>query len=186
MTLSDNRFLRLIEVKKFIDERGFFSEIYSRERYAKLGVNNEFVQDNHSISVKAGTLRGLHFQAPPSAQAKLVRCGRGSIFDVAVDIRQGSPTFGEWAGFVLTESEGNQLYIPVGYAHGFLTLEPDSEIVYKCSDYYAPATERAILWNDPHIGVEWPLNTNPILSDKDAAAPLFANLESPFVYGVNC
>ena len=167
------------------DHRGFFAETYSRRKYSELGIDVEFVQDNHSLSREVGTLRGLHFQAPPHAQAKLVRCGRGAIFDVAVDIRRGSPTYGEWKGYELTAENSNQLYVPVGFAHGFVTLEPDSEIVYKCSDYYAPETEGAILWNDPDIGINWPTKADPILSDKDAVAPLFSDLESPFIFGVN-
>ena len=124
--------------RRFSDDRGFFAETYNRKKYMELGIDIEFVQDNHSLSREVGTLRGLHFQAPPRAQAKLVRCGRGAIFDVAVDIRRGSPSFGKWEGYKLTAENGHQLYVPIGYAHGFLTLEPDSEIVYKCSDYYAP------------------------------------------------
>ena len=177
--------LQLIKLKRHGDHRGFFSETYSRNKYSKLGIGVEFVQDNHSLSREVGTLRGLHFQAPPHAQAKVVRCGRGAIFDVAVDIRRGSPTYGEWEGYELTAENGDQLYVPVGFAHGFLTLEPDSEIVYKCSDYYAPETEGAILWNDPDIGIDWPTKADPILSDKDAVAPLLADLESPFILGEN-
>ena len=127
----------------------------------------------------------MHFQSPPHAQAKLVRCGRGAIFDVAVDIRRGSPTYGQWKGYELTAENGNQLYVPVGFAHGFVTLMPDSEIVYKCSDYYAPETEDAVLWNDPDIGIDWPTDTAPILSNKDAVAPLLSDLESPFIFGEN-
>lgn len=177
----------LIHIKptKYVDHRGFFSEIYSRHKYAQLGIDAEFVQDNHSLSRKVGTLRGLHFQAPPHAQAKLVRCGRGAIFDVAVDIRRGSLTYGQWRGYELTAENGNQIYIPVGFAHGFMTLEPHSEIVYKCSDYYAPETEGALLWNDPNIGIDWPTSADPILSEKDAVAPLLADLETPFVFGEN-
>ena len=167
------------------DHRGFFAETYSRRKYSELGIDVEFVQDNHSLSREVGTLRGLHFQSPPHAQAKLVRCGRGAIFDVAVDIRLGSPTYGQWKGYELTAENGNQLYIPVGFAHGLVTLEPDSEIVYKCSDYYAPETEGAVLWNDPDIGIDWPTEADPILSDKDAVAPLLSELESPFIFGEN-
>jgi dTDP-4-dehydrorhamnose 3,5-epimerase len=177
--------LQLIKLKRHGDHRGFFSETYSRNKYSKLGIDVEFVQDNHSLSREVGTLRGLHFQAPLHAQAKLVRCGRGAIFDVAVDIRRGSPTYGQWKGFELTAQNGEQLYIPVGFAHGFVTLEPDSEIVYKCSDYYAPETEGSVLWNDPDIGIDWPTVAEPILSDKDAVAPLLSDLESPFIVGEN-
>ena len=167
------------------DHRGFFAETYSRRKYFELGIDVEFVQDNHSLSRGVGTLRGLHFQAPPHAQAKLVRCGRGAIFDVAVDIRLGSPTYGKWKGYKLSAENGDQLYVPLGFAHGFVTLMPDSEIVYKCSDYYAPETEGAILWNDPDIGIDWPTDANPILSEKDAVAPLLSELESPFIFGEN-
>ncbi len=174
-----------IRPKRYSDHRGFFAETYSCRKYSELGIDIEFVQDNHSLSRDIGTLRGLHFQAPPHEQAKLVRCGRGAIFDVAVDIRRGSPTYGQWEGYQLTADNGHQLYVPIGFAHGFVTMEPNSEIVYKCSDYYAPETEGAVLWNDPKIGIEWPTNTDPILSDKDAAAPLLADLESPFIFGEN-
>ena len=174
-----------INPKRHGDHRGFFAETYSRRKYSELGIEDEFVQDNHSLSREVGTLRGLHFQAPPHAQAKLVRCGRGAIFDVAVDIRRGSPTYGEWKGYELTAENGNQLYVPIGFAHGFGTLMADSEIVYKCSDYYAPETEGTVLWNDPDIGIDWPTDTDRILSDKDATAPLLSDLESPFIFGEN-
>lgn len=174
--------LILIKPKRFGDHRGFFAETYSHRTYTSLGVDVAFVQDNHSLSAVVGTVRGLHFQAPPHAQAKLVRCGRGAIFDVAVDIRRGSPTYGSWAGFALSAENGAQLYIPAGFAHGFATLEPNSEIVYKCSDYYAPETEGALRWDDPAIGIEWPIVGDAILSEKDANAPLLANLRSPFEF----
>ena len=175
----------LIIPQRFGDQRGFFAETYSRQKYAGMGVDVEFVQDNHSLSRDVGTLRGLHFQAPPHAQGKLVRCGRGAFFDVAVDIRRGSPTYGQWVGYVLSAENGHQLYVPVGFAHGFVTLEPDSEIVYKCSDYYAPETEGLLRWDDPDIGIEWPLKGNPTLSEKDATAPLLKGFESPFIFGEN-
>lgn len=177
--------LSVITPERHRDNRGFFVETYNRNKYSEYGIDFEFVQDNHSLSKEVGTLRGLHFQAPPHAQAKLIRCGRGAIFDVAVDIRLGSPTYGKWEGFELTAENGNQLYIPVGFAHGFVTMEPDSEIVYKCSSYYAFGSEGAILWNDPIIGINWPINADPTLSDKDAVAPLLSDLESPFVFGEN-
>ena len=175
----------LITPSRFGDHRGFFAETYSRHKYAKMGVNVEFVQDNYSLSRDVGTLRGMHFQAPPHAQGKLVRCGRGAFFDVAVDIRRGSPTYGQWVGYVLSAENGHQLYVPVGFAHGFVTLEPDSEIVYKCSDYYAPETEGTLRWDDPDIGIDWPLKGTPILSEKDAIAPLLKGFESPFIFGEN-
>ena len=175
--------LKLIKNKRFIDKRGFFGETYSRRRYVEHGIEVEFVQDNHSLSHAVGTLRGLHYQAPPAAQGKLVRCGRGAIFDVAVDIRRGSPTYGQWDGYELSAENGHQLYVPIGYAHGFVTLKPDSEIVYKCTDYYAPETEGVVRWDS--CGIEWRLSSDPILSDKDAIAPALADFDSPFVYGQN-
>jgi len=165
------------------DHRGFFAEVYSLRRYAEIGIDVKFVQDNLSLSKLAGTLRGLHFQAPPAEQGKLVRCGRGAIFDVVVDIRLGSPAYGQWRGFELTAENGHQLFVPVGFAHGFVTLQPDSEIVYKCTDYYAPETEGAVRWDS--CGIEWPLSGDPILSDKDAIAPALADFDSPFIYGEN-
>ena len=175
--------LSLITPLRHGDHRGFFGETYNRRRYADMGIDVEFVQDNHSLSHAVGTLRGLHFQAPPAAQGKLVRCGRGAIFDVAVDIRRGSPTYGQWEGYELTAENGHQLYVPVGFAHGFVTLEPDSEIVYKCTDYYAPETEGAVRWDS--CSIDWPLSVDPILSDKDAIAPALADFDSPFIYGEN-
>lgn len=175
--------IKKIVKKRFSDGRGFFSELYSRRDYAELGIVAEFVQDNHSLSHAAKTLRGLHFQAPPSAQGKLVRCGSGSIFDVAVDIRRGSPTYGQWEGYVLSAQNCVQLYVPVGFAHGFVTLEADSEIVYKCTDYYDPETEGSVRWDS--CGIDWPFRGNPTLSVKDANAPAFSEFNSPFIYGEN-
>ena len=175
----------LIKPTRHKDERGFFSEIYSRRRYKEFGIDMDFVQDNHSFSSEPGTLRGLHFQAPPNAQGKLVRCGKGAIFDVAVDIRKGSPTFGYWDGYELTEENGHQLYVPAGFAHGFLTLKPKSEIVYKCTDYYSPQAEGSIRWDDPSIGIEWPLSENIILNERDTIAPLLKDFETPFNLGKN-
>ena len=180
-----NDLISLIKPPRYDDNRGFFSEIYNRKKYLEMGIDIEFVQDNHSLSRDVGTLRGLHFQAPPYAQGKLVRCGRGVIFDVAVDIRLGSQTYGQWVGYVLSADNGHQLYVPIGFAHGFVTLEPNSEIVYKCSDYYAPETEGVIKWDDPDIGIDWLLTGNPILSEKDAFAPFFKDFESPFIHGEN-
>lgn len=170
----------MLKPNRIGDRRGFFAEIYSHRSYFELGIGSIFVQDNHSLSVATGTVRGLHFQGPPHAQAKLVRCGRGAIFDVAVDIRAGSPTYGQWVGCELSAENGAQLFIPVGFAHGFVTLEPESEIVYKCSDYYAPETEGALRWDDPDIGIDWPLTGDEILSEKDAVAPMLADFKSPF------
>lgn len=177
--------LELLGSKRFEDHRGFFAEIYSRRQYSEIGIDVEFVQDNHSLTRDVGTIRGLHYQAPPHAKAKLVRCGRGAIFDGAVDIRKGSPTYGHWEGYELTAENGDQLYIPVGFANGFVTLDPDSEIIYKCSDYYAPETGGSLLWNDPDIGIDWPTGSDPILSDRDLDAPLLNDLESPFIFVEN-
>jgi dTDP-4-dehydrorhamnose 3,5-epimerase len=147
------------------------------------GMDYDFVQDNHSVSAQVGTLRGLHFQSPPHAQAKLVRCGRGVLFDVAVDIRVGSPTYGQWVGVELSAENGCQLMIPAGFLHGFVTRVPDTEIVYKCTDYYAPDCDGGARWDDPAIGIDWGLgDLTPILSDKDAKAPLLAELGSVFTY----
>ncbi len=174
----------LITPPRFGDHRGFFSESYNRAALVRHGITPDFVQDNHSFSTETGTVRGLHFQAPPRAQDKLVRCARGRLFDVAVDIRRGSPTYGRWVGYELSFENGRQLLVPAGFAHGFMTLEAETEIAYKCSDGYAPDTEGALLWSDPAIGIDWPLEIcAPVLSDKDAAAPGLAGFESPFTYG---
>ena len=174
--------VKLVTPRRFGDHRGFFAETYSRRVLAQAGITMEFVQDNHSLSATPGTVRGLHFQAPPAAQDKLVRCGRGALFDVAVDIRAGSPTYGQWTGAELSADNGCQLFVPAGFAHGFMTLGPDTEIVYKCSDYYAPETEGAVAWNDPAIGINWPAlpGQSPVISPKDAEAAPLAALDSPF------
>ena len=171
----------LICPQRFGDARGFFSESWNRKAMEAEGITIDFVQDNHSLSREVGTVRGLHFQSPPHAQAKLVRCGRGRIFDVAVDVRKGSPTYGQWVGEALTFENGKQLLVPAGFLHGFMTLEPDSEIIYKCSDYYAPDCDGAVKWDT--CGIEWPaVDATPILSDKDAAAQSLADFDSPFTY----
>lgn len=170
--------------RRFGDTRGFFCEVWNARTLAEHGIAIAFVQDNHSLSAETGTVRGLHFQAPPHAQTKLVRCGRGRLFDVAVDLRRGSPTYGHWTGAELSFENGCQLLIPEGFAHGFLTLEPDTEIIYKCSDHYAPETEGAVIWDDPDIAIAWPETGHaPILSGKDAAAPRLAEIETPFACG---
>lgn len=165
------------------DDRGFFSESWNRARLEEAGITLDFVQDNHSFSAQKGTVRGLHFQSDPHAQDKLVRCGRGSLFDVAVDIRRGSPTYGKWVGEELSFENGRQLLVPRGFLHGFVTLEPDTEIVYKCTDYYSPECDGAVRWSDPDIGIDWPLDgAQPVLSAKDEAAPLLADFDTPFTY----
>jgi dTDP-4-dehydrorhamnose 3,5-epimerase len=173
----------LITPRRFGDSRGFFSESYNRSRMAEHGVTIDFVQDNHSLSAQPGTVRGLHFQAPPHAQDKLVRCGRGVLFDVAVDIRKGSPTYGKWVGYELSFENGRQLLVPKGFLHGFVTRAPDTEIVYKCSDYYAPECDGAVRFDCPQIGIDWGIDADSaVLSEKDAEAPFFRDFDSPFVW----
>ncbi|MEP4978752.1 dTDP-4-dehydrorhamnose 3,5-epimerase [Ascidiaceihabitans sp.] len=164
---------------RFGDVRGFFSESWNRATMRDAGLDLEFVQDNHSLSARKGTLRGLHFQTPPMAQDKLVRCGRGALYDVAVDIRSGSATFGQWFGVELSAENGRQLLVPAGFAHGFVTLQDDTEICYKCTAPYAPDCDAGIAWDDPDIGVNWGIS-EPVLSEKDATAPTLKELGSPF------
>lgn len=174
--------IQLIRTKRHGDNRGWFAEIHSVPAFAARGIDCTFVQDNHSYSASAFTLRGLHFQTPPRAQAKLVRCIRGRIFDVAVDVRKGSPTYGQWVGAELSAENGDQLFIPFGFAHGFMTLEPDCEVSYKCSDTYAPDHDGGIRWDS--VGIDWPLpvGQRPELSGKDKIQPALADFDSPFVY----
>lgn len=173
----------ILTPRRFGDARGFFAESWSRRVMAGLGLDHDFVQDNHSVSAHVDTVRGLHFQAPPHAQTKLVRCGRGALYDVAVDIRRGSPTYGRWIGVELSFDNGRQLLIPAGFLHGFATRAPDTEIVYKCTDYYAPQSDGAVRFDCPDIGIDWGLTGEAILSDKDAAAPVLADFNSPFTCG---
>ncbi|NNU81996.1 dTDP-4-dehydrorhamnose 3,5-epimerase [Halovulum dunhuangense] len=173
--------LLVIEPRRFVDDRGYFEETWSAGDFAKAGIGVTFVQDNHSMSLAPGTLRGLHFQAPPRAQAKLVRCVRGAVFDVAVDIRRGSPTYGHWHGIELAPGNGRKFFIPEGFLHGFITLEPNSEVEYKCSDSYAPDLEGAVRWDS--VGIDWPWKDAPRLSPKDAAAVPFSGFHSPFGKG---
>ncbi|MEY8802440.1 dTDP-4-dehydrorhamnose 3,5-epimerase [Leisingera sp. XS_AS12] len=172
--------LKVVTPARFGDERGFFSESWSRRRMQEAGIDLDFVQDNHSLSVAPGILRGLHFQAPPHAQDKLVRCGRGALFDVAVDIRKGSPSYGNWFGLELTPENGKQLLVPKGFLHGFITRAPDTEIIYKCTDYYAPECDGAVAWDS--CGIDWGFAGTPVLSEKDAAAPRLADFDSPFTW----
>jgi len=171
-----------ISPRLYEDRRGFFSETYNARSMAEHGIEYTYVQDNHSLSHEAGVLRGLHYQLFPHAQAKLVRVSKGSVFDVAVDIRRGSPTFRKWVGVQLSAKKWNQILIPVGFAHGFLTLEPETEVIYKVTDYYAPEHDRTLRFDDPEIGIDWPLgNVEPILSDRDRNAPPLGEAEI-FVY----
>lgn len=165
---------------RFGDDRGWFSETWNGPKLASAGVVIDFVQDNHSMSARAGTLRGLHYQSPPHAQDKLVRCPRGVIFDVAVDARVGSPSYGQWVGVGLSAANGRQLLVPKGFLHGFVTREANTEVQYKCSDVYAPDCDGGVRWDDPTIGIDWGLTGDPVLSAKDAVQPMFAGWTSPF------
>ncbi|MEM7319956.1 MAG: dTDP-4-dehydrorhamnose 3,5-epimerase [Pseudomonadota bacterium] len=170
----------ILTPRRFGDARGFFSESWNRNTLADHGITLDFVQDNHSVSAATGTIRGLHFQSPPHAQDKLVRCGQGALFDVVVDIRKGSPTFGQWTGVDLTAENGRQLLVPAGFLHGFVTRAPNTEICYKCTDYYAPDCDGAVLWDS--CGIDWGLTGDPVLSGKDESAPTLARFDSPFVW----
>lgn len=174
--------VQLIRPKRHGDARGWFTETYNRATFAALGIACTFVQDNHSLSVPAYTLRGLHFQTPPRGQDKLVRCIRGRIFDVAVDVRRGSPTYGQWVGAELSAENGHQLFIPIGFAHGFVTLEADCEVTYKCSDTYAPEADGGIAWDSAEIDWPLPAGVQPELSAKDGRQPRLAAFDSPFPY----
>lgn len=168
---------------RFGDVRGWFSETWNATQFAAAGFDLSFVQDNHSFSALKGTLRGLHYQRPPRAQDKLVRCTRGAIFDVAVDIRKGSPSYGAWVGVELTAESGQQLLVPKGFLHGFLTLADNTEVQYKCTDVYAPDCDGGIRWDDPTIGIDWGLNgAAPVLSAKDQMSPFLVGFDSPFVW----
>jgi dTDP-4-dehydrorhamnose 3,5-epimerase len=174
----------LIAGDRSADARGHFMETYNRRDYAPLGIECEFVQDNRSLSVRRGTVRGLHFQCPPKPQAKLVSVLNGAIFDVAVDIRRGSPTFGGWCGATLTAESAEQIFVPRGFAHAYCTLEPNTAVIYKVDGYYAPTCDAGIVWNDPDISIHWPIAPEEVvLSAKDANLPRLADIESPFVYG---
>jgi dTDP-4-dehydrorhamnose 3,5-epimerase len=163
------------------DHRGFFMESYNRSTLAQLGLNVEFVQDNHSLSVQAGVLRGLHYQLSGKAQTKLVRVLTGAVYDVVVDIRKGSPTFGQWVGVVLSAENKRQILVPKGFAHGICTLVPNTQLLYKVDEYYSPEHDRGILWNDPELKIDWPFSS-PILSAKDEKQPLLKDAEIDFVY----
>ena len=166
--------------KRFGDARGWFSETWNRARFAEAGLDYDWVQDNHSRSAEAGTLRGLHYQAPPKAQAKLVRCVAGRIWDVAVDVRPGSATYGRHVGVELGAGDGRQLLVPRGFLHGFVTLEPGTEVLYKVDDTYSREHDGAVAWDDPELAIPWPWAGTPVLSDKDRAAPRLAGWTNPF------
>lgn len=167
-----------ISPRKFGDDRGFFSETYNEKALAEAGIDLTFIQDNHSYSAAKGVVRGLHYQLPDKAQDKLVRVIRGAILDVAVDIRKSSPTFGKWVSLEVSAEKWNQILVPKGFAHGFMTLVPDTEVIYKVTDYYSPQHDRSIRFDDPAIGIDWPLAASEVqLSDKDQKAPLLADAE---------
>lgn len=171
----------LLEPDIFRDERGYFMESFSERKLKSLDIDFMGVQDNHCLSEKTGTLRGLHYQLNPAAQTKIVRVSSGVIFDVAVDIREGSPTFGQWMGTTLSAENKMQLFVPKGFAHGYITLAPNTEVQYKVDEFYSPEHERSIVWNDPDIGIDWPLQ-NPILAEKDLNAPCLKDAEINFSY----
>lgn len=171
--------VKIIVPKRFGDHRGFFSEVYNKRALAAAGIDLDFVQDNHSLSAEKGTVRGLHFQAPPMAQAKLVRVTRGAVLDVAVDVRRASPTYGKHVAVELSAQNWRQLLVPVGFAHGFCTLEPDTEVVYKVTSYYSAEHDAGIAWDDPELGIEWPVS-GAVLSAKDRGLPRLAAFSSPF------
>jgi dTDP-4-dehydrorhamnose 3,5-epimerase len=176
--------VKIIKPVRHADSRGFFSETFREDHLKEYGIDAHFVQDNHSLSVHAGVLRGLHFQLPPFAQAKLVRVTAGAVFDVAVDIRRGSPTFGRHVALVISAAEWNQVFIPQGFAHGYLTLEPNTEFIYKVDNYYSAEHDRGLAWDDPALGIPWPrLSAELLLSDKDRRHPRLADLPPAFSYG---
>jgi dTDP-4-dehydrorhamnose 3,5-epimerase len=175
--------LLIVEPHPFADDRGFFMESFQRDAFAALGLKGPFVQDNHSRS-KKGVVRGMHYQLNPAAMGKLVYCPHGKIFDAGLDIRQGSPTFGQWYGEILSGDNHKMLYFPPGFAHGFISLQDDSDVIYKCTNVWSPEHERAIVWNDPAVGIKWPLDQagRPLVNAKDANAPLFKDAETNFVF----
>lgn len=172
----------VVEPKAHGDHRGFFMESYNHETLVRLGIRHEFIQDNHSLSVEAGILRGLHYQLTPKTQTKLVRVLSGAVYDVVVDIRKGSPTYGQWVGVILSAENKRQILVPQGFAHGVCTLVPHTELLYKVDQYYSPEHDRGIAWNDPELGIDWPVS-NPILSEKDCQHPPLQQAEINFVYG---
>lgn len=173
--------VKIITPKRLGDRRGFFSEVYARKAFAAAGIDLDFVQDNHSRSREVGTIRGLHFQAPPFAQVKLVRVTRGRILDVAVDLRRSSPTFGRHVAVELSEENWRQLLVPIGFAHGFCTLEPDTEVLYKVTNDYAPAHDFGVAFDDPTLAIAWPVETEKaILSDRDRRHPRLADCPPAF------
>jgi dTDP-4-dehydrorhamnose 3,5-epimerase len=171
----------LVRVRKFADSRGHFLETFRKADFADMGIGCDFVQDNQAFSTQPGTIRGLHFQAPPHAQAKLVRVLRGAVYDAAVDLRRGSPTYGQWCGARLTAEGGEQIFVPRGFAHGYCTLEPDTVVSYKVDAYYAPQAEAGLIWSDSDIGIDWSVPADSVVvSDKDGKLPSLASFGTPF------
>jgi dTDP-4-dehydrorhamnose 3,5-epimerase len=178
--------VKLLRMRRYRDERGFFSETYSQRALADAGIDSDFVQDNHSFSAASGVIRGLHFQIPPFAQAKLVRVVRGAIFDVAVDLRHRSPTYGRHVAQIIHADDWMQIFIPIGFAHGFCTLEPETEVLYKVNAYYSPAHDRGLRWDDAELGIAWPVGPHEaVLSEKDRCHPVLAALPMHFRYQSN-
>lgn len=184
MEITDTKLTgcKIITPKKFTDNRGYFTESWNKVSMAAAGIKVDFVQDNHSFSADKRTVRGLHYQAPPHAQDKLVRAAIGSILDVVVDVRIGSPTYGQWVAELLSEENGRQLLVPKGFLHGFITCEDNVHIIYKCSDIYAPEADASVRFDDPDIGIDWQYDGEATLSDKDAKAPSFKDFKSPFIF----
>lgn len=181
VTATDIADVKIVETGRHSDERGYFTETYNKRAFATAGIGIDFVQDNHSLSLRPGTIRGLHFQVGPFAQDKLVRVVRGAILDVAVDLRRGSPQFGRHVAVTLRASEPRQILVPIGFAHGFCTLEPDTEVVYKVSNFYSAPHDRGIRWNDPALGIAWPVTEQEAaLSAKDRQLPPLRDIEAPF------
>jgi len=175
--------LLLLKPRRFADSRGYFVETYNERTLSGIGIAAGFVQDNESFSTVRGTIRGLHFQLPPASQAKLVRVLQGSVYDVAVDLRIGSPGYGRWASATLTADGGEQLFVPHGFAHGFCTLQPDTVVAYKVDDFYAPASDSGLIWNDAALAIDWPVGVEQaVLSEKDMRLGRFADFQSPFRY----
>jgi dTDP-4-dehydrorhamnose 3,5-epimerase len=183
VTLVDLQGVLVLKPRCFQDHRGYFVETYNARTAREIGLKAEFVQDNQAFSIRRGTVRALHFQVPPRAQAKLVRVLRGSIYDVAVDLRNGSPTYGRWTAVTLTAQGGEQVFVPSGFAHGYCTLADDTEVAYKVDCYYAPESEQGIVWDDPTLAIRWPIAAGEaVLSDKDRDLPRFDRFVSPFPY----
>jgi len=175
--------VKIVKMDVYGDHRGFFTESYTKEKFLEVGINIDFIQDNHSLSVEPGVLRGMHFQTPEKAQTKLVRATSGVIYDVLVDLRVGSPTYGEWEGFILSEYNHRQLLVPKGFAHGFMTLTPNCNVQYKVDEYYSKENDGGIAFDDPAIGIQWPMAVDKlVLSEKDTKHPTLAEFDNPFVW----